>query len=456
MSRTVSRFSASQFLAPKSLASRFLRSVTSEQRRAAGSIVLSGLYSSAIFSAFLLGLAPRSPAQTPAPPTVAPPALTPTSAPPRPTTLQLIEEARQRLRDRGELPPADQPSTSNLPIARADSPANSSLESPIPTAVPVNPFAVYRLGSGDVVSVFVQRFQDFSFQAAIDQEGKITHPILGKILVQGLTIDEAQERVRQEVNRFIINPIVLLSLANQRPVQVTIAGEISKPGLYPLTQISQRVSSVLLAAGGATEQADLRSVKVRRTHTNGAVAEQTLDLFTPLKEGTALPDLKLQDGDVIVISRLEPGKEKDYDRNIITRSTLVKPIITVRVLSYARGGLSEVSIPNGGKFLDVLSKVGLNPDAANLRKIAVVRYDYQQQKANTLTLDGKKALMGDITQNVALQDNDVIVIGRNLVGRITYALNVFTQPFRDVLGFLLFFQELGNSAGNLFGPNSRQ
>ena len=55
----------------------------------------------------------------------------------------------------------------------------------------------------------------------------------------------------------------------------------------------------------------------------------------------------------------------------------------------------------------------------------------------------------------ALQDSDVIVIGRNLIGRITYALNTFTQPFRDVLGFTLFFRELGNSATNLFGPTGR-
>ncbi|MEB3294058.1 MAG: polysaccharide biosynthesis/export family protein [Synechococcales bacterium] len=452
MSRSFYRFLAPGFV--RSLGSQPLRSGRSEfYAPGVLPITLSVVYSSAIVSAFSFTWLPRAQAQTPPPPIQSPTASPSPLA--RPTTLQLVEEARQRLRDRGELPPA---SSSTQPTTNPPShlnplsfPPSNAIET-----VPVNPFGVYRLGSGDVVSIFVQRFQDFSFQAAVDQEGKITHPILGKIFVQGLTIDEAQERVRQEVNRFVINPVVLLSLTNQRPVQVTIAGEISKPGLYPLTQLNQRVSSVILTAGGATEQADLRSVKVRRTHTNGVVVEESLDLFTPLREGSALPDLKLQDGDVIVISKLEPGQEKDYDRNIIARSTLVKPIITVRVLSYARGGLLEVNVPNGGKFLDVLAKVGLNPDAANLRKIALVRYDYQQQRANTVTLDGKKALMGDISQNVALQDNDVIVIGRNLVGRLSYALNVLTQPFRDVLGFLLFFQELGNSASNLFGPNSRQ
>jgi polysaccharide biosynthesis/export protein len=88
-----------------------------------------------------------------------------------------------------------------------------------------------------------------------------------------------------------------------------------------------------------------------------------------------------------------------------------------------------------------------------MKKIALVRFDEQQKKAVAVTLNGKAALMGDISQNVPLQDNDVIVIGRNLVGRITQTLNVFTQPFRDVLGFLLFFRQLGDNASNLFGPN---
>jgi len=53
---------------------------------------------------------------------------------------------------------------------------------------------------------------------------------------------------------------------------------------------------------------------------------------------------------------------------------------------------------------------------------------------------------------IALQDNDVLVVDRNLLARVTYGLNVFTQPFRDVLGFLLFFDSLANAADSLFRP----
>jgi len=357
---------------------------------------------------------------------------------------QLLEQARQRLRDRGELP------VETIPIVQSDVTIPAIIPGPI--APQPSTFSTYRLGPTDVITVYVQRFQDLSFQAAIDQEGKITHAVLGKISLQGLTIDEAQEQVRQAVSRYIINPIVLLSLSTPRPVQVTISGEIAKPGLYPLLQTTGRVSSVLLAAGGTTERGDLRAVKVRRTFTNGTVKEQDIDLYTPLKDGSALPDLRLQDGDVIVIPTLDPTKVGDYDRSIVARSTLVKPILTIRILSYARGGLTEVPVPNGSKFVDALAKSGLNPDQANLARVAVIRFDAVQQKAITFDVNGKDALMGNPTQNIALQDNDVIVVGRNFVGRITYALNVFTQPFRDVLGFTLFFRQLGSSASDLFGP----
>ena len=357
---------------------------------------------------------------------------------------QLLEEARQRLRDRGELP------AETTPIGQSDVTVPAIIPEPI---VPQpDRFSTYRLGQTDVITVYVQRFQDLSFQAAIDQEGKITHAVLGKISLQGLTIDEAQEQVRQAVSRYIINPIVLLSLSTPRPVQVTISGEIAKPGLYPLLQTTGRVSSVLLAAGGTTERGDLRAVKVRRTFTNGTVKEQDIDLYTPLKDGSALPDLRLQDGDVIIIPALDPTKVGDYDRSIVARSTLVKPILIIRILSYARGGLTEVPVPNGSKFVDALAKSGLNPDQANLARIAVIRFDAIQQRAITFEVNGKDALMGDPKQNITLQDSDVIVVGRNFVGRITYALNVFTQPFRDVLGFTLFFRQLGSSASDLFGP----
>ena len=419
----------------------------------------------------------------------------------------------------------------------------------------------YLLGPADQISIQVQRFQDLGFTGQISQEGLIVMPLIGTVNLRGLTVEQAQEVIRDRLNRFIKNPNVSVSLIIQRPVtvtvtgqvarpgfyplqtpqisfalsaafgttstadlrgvlvrrtlangaiaeqkidlltplqtgiappdlrledgdaiivpyqqvtadrksdrdvaaryslaaaqgpvQVTIAGEVSKPGFYTLPAGSGRISAALVAAGGATLKADLREVRVRRTLVDGSTVEEPIDLYTPLVNATELFDFPLQNGDAIVVPELEAGKEQDYNRALIAKSTLIKPQIYVRVLSYASGGLTSFYIQNGSRFLDALNGVPLN--TADLRKIALFRFDREQGIAISQKLDAKAALQGDASQNPLLEDNDVIVIGRNLVERISYVINTATRPFRDVLGFVLFFEQLRTGAQNLFGPSS--
>ena len=75
----------------------------------------------------------------------------------------------------------------------------------------------YRLGTGDTISVVVQRFPDLSFQAVINPEGNIIVPLIKTVSLQGLTLEQAQEKIRLLLNRYVVEPIVVLSLAGQRP-----------------------------------------------------------------------------------------------------------------------------------------------------------------------------------------------------------------------------------------------
>ncbi|MEH2287705.1 MAG: polysaccharide biosynthesis/export family protein [Nostoc sp.] len=357
----------------------------------------------------------------------------------------------------------------------------------------------YRLGIGDGISVSVQRFPDLSFQALINPEGNIAVPLLGTVSLQGLTLEEAQEKIRLGLNRYVVDPIIVLalttqrqdlsfqavispegniivpqvgtvslkgltleeaqekirlglsrffpdpivvvSLAGTRPVQVTISGEIFRPGIYPINSSTPRVADALLISGGSTLNADLRQVQVRRKLIDGSVISQNIDLYAALQNGGSIPNLRLQDGDAILVPRREVGNDDGYDRNLVARSSLATPQIRVRVLNYAAGGLSIQALPNGSTFVDALG--GVNLDTANLRDIALVRFDLERGRAVTQKLDAKKALGGDASQNVALQDNDVIVVGRNLIGKITNFLTTITQPFFNVQSFLRFFDNVG-------------
>jgi polysaccharide export outer membrane protein len=186
---------------------------------------------------------------------------------------------------------------------------------------------------------------------------------------------------------------------------------------------------------------------------NGEVLESTVDLFTPLQEGLPLPDVAMQDGDVMIIDRLDPGELDEYDRALVARTTLARPVIAVRVLNYgAGGGLSTINLPNGSRFIDAIATGRVSSETTNLGQIALVRFDEEAGQAITTVLDGGAAFRGDPTQNPQLQHNDVIIMNRSFLARLTYGINVFTQPFRDILGFLLFFDSLSESAEDLFRP----
>lgn len=442
---------------------------------------------------------------------------------------------------------------------------------PLPTSRPAKPNRginpafrnrPYRLGAGDQISIQVQRFPELNFTGAISPEGIIVLPLIGTVNVRGLTVEEARERLRERFTQFIKNPQVFASLLVQRPVVVTVTGEVARPGFYPLQ--TPQLPAALAAASGTTPTAELRAIRVRRTLPSGAVAEQIVDILTPLQTGIAPPDLRLEDGDAIVVPYQQatpdrksdqdlaskyslaaattpvqvtvtgevskPGfytlpvgtgrisaalvaaggvtgkadlravrvrrtlangrsveepidlytplarardlfdfplasgdaiiipeldattKNLDYDRTLVSRSTLIKPRIYVRVLSYASGVLTSFYIENGSSFLDALNNLPVN--LANLRHIALIRFDQKEGKAVNRSIDAKAALEGNLSQNPTLQDNDVIVIGRNLVERVGFAINSFTRPFRDILGFILFFEQLRNGVNNLFVPTN--
>jgi polysaccharide export outer membrane protein len=339
-----------------------------------------------------------------------------------------------------------------------DRPTPPARSRPPARPTPLADFNRYRLGPGDSIFVNVLRFPDLSFQGTLDLEGNLLVPLVGSLRLEGQTLNAARLQLQQELNRFVVNPQVDVILVAQRPVRVTVLGEVFRPGYYPME--SPQLSTALLASGGTTRQADLRRVTIRRTAPTGAALERTFDLYTPLRDSTALPAVRLNDGDTIIVPALTAANRDSYDPDLTTRSTLSQPQINIRVLNYSNnlGGrstgraIANVTLPNGSDFLDAIAAIGPNPDTADLRDIALIRYDPDQGRAIRLDFNARRALRGDPAENPRLQHNDVIIIGRNLISRVTYALNVFTLPFRDVLGFLLFFDRLTEASESLFDP----
>ncbi|NEP88838.1 MAG: polysaccharide export protein [Okeania sp. SIO2C2] len=439
----------------------------------------------------------------------------------------------------------------------------SQLKAPSIGSPPLNPnfdsdpdlrLKRYLLGPGDQLSIQVQRFPDLNVATTIGPEGTIQIPLVGTVLLQDLTILEAIAKITSELNQFIINPEVSISLVVQRPVRVTIAGEITRPGYYPvggnyqisdalnaaggttftadlrnvevrrtladgsvvaqgvdiltplqmggsppnlrledgdvvivpyqtsitaqdsdrelLTNYSQagplatgivtvngeverpgyyqanQVSSALLAAGGASLTADLRSILVRRKLSDGSVVEETIDLYTPLQNSTELPNILLKDGDAVIVPTLKPGSDFGYDRDLVGKSTLSQQQITIRIFSNPNDTLATTNLPNGSRLIDILN--GIELDSANLEEINLIRFDRETRKIVRRELNGKEAIFGNSSQNILLQNEDIIVIDRTWIDNITNLFEKYTLPIRSSLEFLLFFRALEQDTSNVF------
>lgn len=393
-------------------------------------------------------------AETIEPATLLPPPLVPLGSD-NPNTLPNGVEPTQINPTNLEPPPSEIeiPPSFGSPNTPAPLPQPPGYQVPPYQDSPIHEFNQYRLSIGDGLSIFVTGFPEFSTQGTIDLEGKLLVPILGHRDFRGRTLTEVQDQVSYELGQQYLQtpPEVIVSLLNPRPASVTVTGEVVEPGFYDLAPGSNPFDAIF-RAGGSRPTADLRAVLVRRTLIDGTTIEQAVDLLTPLQTGTPLPNLLLLDGDAIVVSRLEPEYQADYDRQLAASSNLAQATITVRVFNKPGNRLGAIQLPNGSTFADALTALAPNTTDSKLGSIALIRFDPEQGRPVTQRLDGRAALLGNSAHDVPLEDQDVIVVGRTLIASVSNALNQFTRPFRDVLGFLLFFREIGDSADTIFSP----
>lgn len=351
-----------------------------------------------------------------------------------------------------KLPEENRPETGETTPVEPSTPT-FNLDNPPPEPEPVPAFNsvtspelnTYRLDSGDGISISVPLYPEFNAVGTLDAEGNIIMPILGRISLTGLTISEVESKISYELgSRFVQEPPeVLASITLTRPAQVTILGEVVRPGFYGFVAGSP-ITQVLQGAGGSTNEADLRSIVVRRRLRDGSLLEQKVDLYSALIEGEQLPPVFLQGGDTIVVSQLEPGEDKNYNRNLVARSTLPQQSITVRVILPSNTGTSvrNLVLPNGSTFIDAVASLPAGDPLLLKQEIGLFRFDPDTGGIVSQSLDTREVVQANSAQNVPLEDEDVIVVGRTLLGKVFNAFNVITTPLRSFFGFRSLFNNI--------------
>ena len=112
--------------------------------------------------------------------------------------------------------------------------------------------AAYHLGAGDGIRITVFQNPDLTLETRVGGDGSITYPLIGSIKVGGLTVSRAEQAIASALQngRFIKHPQVSILVTQIRSHLVSVLGEASHPGSFPLETFDARVSTIIAMAGG--------------------------------------------------------------------------------------------------------------------------------------------------------------------------------------------------------------
>ncbi len=177
---------------------------------------------------------------------------------------------------------------------------NLSFEPSSNLATPVN----YRLGPGDEVIIDIWGASQNTIRQTISPEGDIQVKDLGPVHLNGMTVKEANAYLQREFSKIYSgiggsdpNSQIRLTLGDVRTIQINIMGEVSVPGTYTLSAFST-VFHALYRAGGVNAIGSLRGIKLVR----GGRTIETLDVYEFILKGKMNDDIRLQEGDVIIVN----------------------------------------------------------------------------------------------------------------------------------------------------------
>lgn len=158
----------------------------------------------------------------------------------------------------------------------------------------------YMLGPGDQLVIDIYGASQKTLVHTVSPEGTITIANVGPVAVNGLTVSEAQRKIRSTVGAHYSTSDVRLTLGQTRTIMINVMGEVRTPGTYHLSAFAS-VFHALYRAGGINQLGTLRNVKVYR---DGRLVT-VVDIYEYILNGRLAGNIMLQDGDVIQVDPYE-------------------------------------------------------------------------------------------------------------------------------------------------------
>jgi len=204
------------------------------------------------------------------------------------------------------------------------------------------------LGEGDSVRIAVFQNPDLTTETRISERGTITFPLIGEIAIAGLTPAGAEARIAEQLieGKFVLKPQVSLNVIRVRSRQVSVLGQVARPGRYPLDDASSNLTDILALAGGISSTGDDKvTVMIAR---NGKTAKMDIDVPTMYRTGDLTQNIQLENGDTIFVQRAPVF----YIYGEVQRAGVyrLEPAMTVMQALSVGGGVTQRGTDRGLKI----------------------------------------------------------------------------------------------------------
>ena len=154
----------------------------------------------------------------------------------------------------------------------------------------------YRLGPGDAVIIDIYGASQKSEQCTVSPDGDVIIEGYGPVAVSGLTVAQANARLRSTLGSRYSSSRIKLTVGQSRSIMVNVMGEVKLPGTYTLSAFAT-VFHALYMAGGTNDIGTLRNIKVYRNNRLVTV----VDIYDYILNGKLTGNVRLADNDVIVV-----------------------------------------------------------------------------------------------------------------------------------------------------------
>lgn len=356
----------------------------------------------------------------------------------------------------------------SLQAAQAAQGVQSQPPAPAPaasrTAPDLSEFDAYILGAGDQLQLSFLSTSNANLGGSFQllNDGSTTLPMIGSVVLEGLTLNQANRWLTSLFRRYLRQPELTLRVLQPRPLQVSVVGQVENPGLYLLNPGGEgssvegkektipglpTVVSAIQKAGGITLNANLSDVRLQRRlpGDTSQLRETQLNLVALLQQGDKRQNPFLFDGDTIVIGR-SPAPPPDEVLELAA-ANLSPETINVNVVGEVKNP-GRVALRAGTPLIQaILSAGGPTAMRANRNNVELVRIN----RDGTATLrryaiDYKQGVSGP--RNPPLREGDSVIVNRSVLAAGSDALSAVSQPITGLVNILALVRILQDTTTN--------